>query len=285
MSDRLLKGALAEMKQQLLSFSACLGREKVLADTAFVFDVLESLGEGKPTAGSLPWRYSLSKIELKLNALGVRWPEDPTAFICTFDLTVKGRVRLAGAAEKPGRKKAVVAAQRKEWEDFVVPSGAPCWRIDELACDMQLLAHACGSPKWQQFWHFDRHVAPDGKDPKPAEVHPLFHFHFGGDALATGRQGNDKAWGNLLELHAPRIAHPPMDLVLLIDFLLANFSGQVRQELVANHKDYQDVIQAAQRRFWCPYNTALGDYFNVGRNEQASHWARELWPSLDCVAS
>lgn len=238
----------------------------------------------------LPWSYSLTKTELQLDAAHVRWPQNPTAFICTFDLTVKGRVCLASspAKSKGGAKqsasKPAGPPPRKDWEDFVAPANDPCWRIDELKCDLQLLARSGGAPKWEQFWHFDRHIPSTKPGCDPLEIHPLFHFHFGGDSLAEGRIVQPQMWGSLLELHAPRIAHPPLDLVLLIDFVLTNFAGNVRRDLIANQKEYEDIIQHAQRRFWCPYKSAMGDYFQCNPQQQNTHLARELWPSLASVA-
>jgi hypothetical protein len=285
MSDAKLNGAMAEMRQQLRSLASCLGREQILADQTVFFGVLEMLGSSKAHNGVVNWKYALGKTEIKLDAKQVRWPENTSAFVCVFDFTIVGRICDGTSLPQPKRNlnsRAPAQQKRKGWEAYVMPKSDVCWIVDGLSADLQLVAHSGGTPKWEQFWHFDRHISgsPSVAANAPLEMPPLFHFHFGGNGLAERRASNNSAWGNLLELHAPRIAHPPLDLVLLVDFLLSNFAGEKWRHLVDTKKDYHEIVEAAQRRFWCPYKGALSDYFAATPQEQNDHLARELWPSL-----
>jgi len=284
MSDKTLTAAMVEMKQHLRGLATCLGREHLLDGQNIFYGILEMLEKAKPRNGVIKWGYSLGKTELKLDSECVRWPRNPSEFVCVFDLNIAGRIcDVSPLVSKPLKNKSVpIHPKRKEWENYVFPQGNVCWIIDELKADLQLLAHSGGESKWEQFWHFDRHITTvksKGTN-QPLEIHPLFHFQFGGDRLAEGRGAVNSAWGNLLELHAPRISHPPLDLVLLIDFILANFAGSTWHDLVENKKEYHEIVEAAQRRFWCPYKCALADYFQVNHQQQNNHLARELWPSL-----
>lgn len=285
MSDASLRAALTQMKQELRSLATCLHQNGVIADPSILYGILQDLDRGAVRKGKLPWQYSVAKVELSLDPLHVRWPEKPSKFVCILDLSVGGQISdppssiVSQRIQKGG---APAKVPPKVWTDFRHPGDSTCWSIENLASNVELIAHAGGEVKWEQYWHFDRHITAQAaiQDSEPLEVHPLFHFHFGGDRLADKRLTNPSAWGNLLELRSPRIAHPPLDLVLLIDFVLANFSGRSWQNLVANEKEYSPIVEAAQRRFWCPYKCASGSYFGASRHEQGTHVARELWPSL-----
>jgi hypothetical protein len=134
-------------------------------------------------------------------------------------------------------------------------------------------------------WHLDRHIeGDDGEEAEdegirsgPSFVHPLYHFQLGGQRL-WGSIGQGLEYGNALFLEAPRIAHPPMDAVLGIDFVLTNFFPQARLG-VRSDRTYQNVVAAAQRRCWRPYVHAL-----IAAWEPMPQFCRlrccDLWPQL-----
>lgn len=62
-------------------------------------------------------------------------------------------------------------------------------------------------------WHLDYDNHPE----KSEFVHPYFHLTFGGNAI------ENKNLGELLLIPGPRIPYPPMDVIMAIDFILANF--------------------------------------------------------------
>jgi len=294
MSDAQLNDGLTAMRDQLRRLAICLKSLNILDDASSIFGVLDTLKDLKPKKGVLSWNYSLLKSQLKLESLHVRWPGSPSAFICIFDITIGGKIYSSpssGSTLTKVSKKGVPKTQqnpvKKIWAEYLHPDDNSCWAIDSLAVDLQLIAHSAGASQWQQFWHFDRHITSGTQttDDQPLEIHPLFHFHFGGDGLANGRANNSAEWGSLLELYAPRIAHPPLDLVLLIDFILSNFAGRTWKNLVDNHQEYQEIVEAAQRRFWCPYKRTLNDFFVAPNPQRKNHSARDLWPSLAHVAN
>ncbi len=116
-------------------------------------------------------------------------------------------------------------------------------------------------------WHFDRH--PDKKDDGKSEentdfVHPLYHVHFGGKEINEGQI----QYGEVLILESPRLLHPPMDIVLAIDFVLGNFysksSGKVNE--LRDNPQYQKIVTKAKNRFWKPYFLGLAANF-IGSNQ------------------
>ena len=61
-------------------------------------------------------------------------------------------------------------------------------------------------------WHLDREECIEG-----TFHHPLYHFHSGGHKI------KDCDKGDLIIIGSPRLAHPPMDVFLMIHFIIALF--------------------------------------------------------------
>lgn len=122
-------------------------------------------------------------------------------------------------------------------------------------------------------WHFDRHItSEEGHDPE--EAHPLYHFQHGGHAMKEIAG----SLGKVLLLPAPRVAFPPLDATLAIDFLLSNFAGSAWQEL-RNDPTYSRLLRDAQERCWKPYITRLAKWWDPGPRED-EHKTLALWPQL-----
>lgn len=105
-------------------------------------------------------------------------------------------------------------------------------------------------------WHFDRHIE-GGK--KPLEAHPLYHFQHGGHAM----EPHAELLGKTLLLPAPRLAFPPMDAVLAIDFILSNFAGECWATM-RKDSTYLRMLQQSQKLLWRPYLRKLADWWECG---------------------
>lgn len=122
-------------------------------------------------------------------------------------------------------------------------------------------------------WHFDKHiVSEDGQDEDPEDAHPLYHFQYGGKNLSP-LDGNH---GGILILPSPRIGHPPMDVVLAIDFILSNFAG-VHWKKLRDKPDYSKRLSEAQDKYLRPYIENMMSWWNTGRE---SEYVKSLWPHL-----
>lgn len=122
-------------------------------------------------------------------------------------------------------------------------------------------------------WHFDQHITSSGSA-EPHDAHPLYHFQYGGKKMAEISEG----LGNLLLLPAPRIGHPPMDIVLAVDFVLSNFSGEEWNGL-REVDDYRVKVANAQEIFWKPYMEHIMSWWEKG-NRPDRKYLRSLWPHL-----
>lgn len=103
-------------------------------------------------------------------------------------------------------------------------------------------------------YHLDRNLK--GKNPSN-EVHPCYHFHYGGRKL---KDYTNKNFGNSLILDMPRIIHYPMDFILGIDFIVSNFSPNLWRTLRRDNR-YIRLVKQAQKRVMKPYFGALAQHF------------------------
>jgi hypothetical protein len=79
-------------------------------------------------------------------------------------------------------------------------------------------------------------------------------------------------------LGPPRLPYPPLDAILAIDFVLANFRGSVWRDL-RSVAEYRRLVLEAQHRLWRPYMEMLGGAF-VGEGPTPNDPVFDIWPNL-----
>lgn len=92
--------------------------------------------------------------------------------------------------------------------------------------------------------HIDKHYHSHSVN------HPLFHLHFGGKRYKEFLKQVTN--NNIIHFVEPRIPHYPMDIVLCIDFLLANFSPHIRK-IIENDSIYKRTLINSQQKYLWPY--------------------------------
>ncbi|WET71831.1 hypothetical protein [Sphingobacterium sp.] len=123
-----------------------------------------------------------------------------------------------------------------------------------LEFNVVIEGYSRGSKKHIFTYHLDR----DLKGKKPSnEVHPSYHFHYGGRKLGTY---TDKNFGNSLILDMPRLMHYPMDFILGLDFVASNFTPDLWKSLKRDPA-YTKLVRQAQDRVMKPYFGALAQHF------------------------
>ena len=104
-------------------------------------------------------------------------------------------------------------------------------------------------------WHLDKDIGQ--KEDNAAKVsHPSYHFQAGGDKL------ENRQISSAIFLGAPRIPHPPMDIILGIHFILSNYCSTKDYPFLINlfrDYDYEDIIERARERMFIPYFKAFKD--------------------------
>lgn len=104
-------------------------------------------------------------------------------------------------------------------------------------------------------WHLDKHI----QSSQCYYIHPEYHLTFGGNKLEE--KGVDN-FGSTLILPAPRVAYPPMDVVLGIDFILQNYFPFEKISKLLDESKYKEIIFNSQQRLWKPYYLSLSSAWN-----------------------
>lgn len=107
----------------------------------------------------------------------------------------------------------------------------------------------------QSSWHLDRHNSKK----KSSTIHPLYHYEFGGSEISKSEEFN---FGDFILIDTPRIMHPPLDLVLSIDFIIKNYYKASDHSSLTNKVLYKRYIKNAQLRLWRPYAISLASHYH-----------------------
>jgi len=117
--------------------------------------------------------------------------------------------------------------------------------------------------KYKMSWHLDKHIRNYDNDDGRGKgfIHPEYHFNMGGFVLT---KSNDFNFGNVLLTNTPRICHPPLDIILSIDFVLKNFYG-VRVKNLTDSNQYKKIISTSKQRLWRPYFICVANHWESKR--------------------
>ena len=146
----------------------------------------------------------------------------------------------------------------------------------ELICDIVIKGSLSKDKEVICCWYLDRYISEEG-DNEPKEVHPRYHFQFGGKEILDRIDKDNIDFGGSLFMEPPRLPHPPLDIILGIDFVLSNFYGGKWKE-VNRDTTYRNIVKEAQDQFWKPYAMAIASKWS---NTINSDWqSRDIWPQL-----
>lgn len=128
--------------------------------------------------------------------------------------------------------------------------GEPDDPFIKLEINVEKYAQTSSGSNLKAAWHFDRHIIDKTTDGPyiTDDIHPLYHFQFGGARMA---QVVDQLGGTML-VEAPRLMHPPMDGILAIDFVLANYAGVIWKKLREDSR-YCGLVVPQFSKLWKPY--------------------------------
>ena len=112
----------------------------------------------------------------------------------------------------------------------------------------------CGT--FTSSWHLDRH----DDEGIPNSFHPLYHLTFGGEYMENLEVDETFIFGKSLILRSPRISHPPMEFVLLVDFIL-NHYFKTKDLDILQDPSYENIIKKFKHMFWKPYALAKVKYY------------------------
>lgn len=236
---------------ELRSIASILETYGVCLDTGPIHSAADQCRTNKP-AGSNSWGYKIENLLFRdIGKPKDSWPKD------IIDLTVEFSIDLSGEC----------LPENHDQDPFYT-----------LAMDIIVRGRIDNGATGVCAWHLDRHIGlHNGSDGSAA--HPHYHFQHGGKRLQNELNNS----GNSLILEAPRIAHPPLDAALGIDFVVSNFKSKQWADLSQDHQ-YINILQRTQRRCWQAYTLALSEALNsgtkVGDTNAQKMNAMHLWPQL-----
>lgn len=120
-------------------------------------------------------------------------------------------------------------------------------------------------------WHLDTHLYEE----PVATAHPKHHFQFGGNKIEAVAENIRGLWIP----DTPRVMTFPLDGILAIDFVLSHYAGSGWTQL---HEDarYVELRRAAAQRYWKPVAASLVEFFDLPKQQAATHPALKILPSL-----
>lgn len=125
-------------------------------------------------------------------------------------------------------------------------------------------------------WHLDKHIRGE-TDGAAKYSHPEYHLAFGGSKM----EANDGMYGGSLIMPTPRLAYPPMDAALGINFILQNYYHKNDIADVLANSIYKRIISESQERLFVPYAKSFySNWFNTGLKFEKFFQPFEIFPLL-----
>lgn len=104
-------------------------------------------------------------------------------------------------------------------------------------------------------WHLDRHIM-DRKEGDGDNLHPIYHMTYGGHYMESKQEEETDTYGKSLIIRAPRLMHPPLELILGLDFIFRHFIPKTKLSLL-DHQPYINIVELVKKDIWFPFALAL----------------------------
>jgi hypothetical protein len=245
-------------KLELQTLAEILYREEIVSDSSFIYNSAGSFsGEDKL---SRQWRFEMSELE--------------------FVTIYANDTQLQDINPSSVKELSIL---------LTIDSVAKCVTAGDLSdpftylqMDLEIRGKATGAGQAHVFcaWRLDKQ--PHGQTGH--FVHPLYHIQYGGRKVWQQCQ-TEEDYGRQLLLTSPRLAHPPLDPILAVDFILSNFFADKWAKLRCDAGDYIDLVREAQKRYWRPYAIAMASNWqnNLGFAD-TDFWSPQLlFPQLQPI--
>lgn len=149
--------------------------------------------------------------------------------------------------------------------------------VTKLTFDVEITGFDDNLDKCQSSWHLDKHISEEG-DGINKYYHPEYHIAFGGDKM----RDSDYDYGAALILNSPRIAHPPLEAILGIDWILRNFFPIEQIKELVSDLSYQNLLHRTQKRIWHPYYSSIANLWstNPAKEGLLQYYPSNLIPNI-----
>lgn len=223
--------------------ASILERSAVCADVSPINSAKDYCRTNCPS-GADSWGYEISKLLFRIDNQKHTQPKN------ILDLTLEMTVSLSGICHN---------------DDYDADP------LKCLAVDFVITGKRVGGGICYCSWHHDRHIE-GSEDEDPEFAHPNYHFQHGGNKMWGGDD-----FGSAIVFESPRIAHPPLDGILAIDYVVSNFCGNKWRKLLEDG-EYVNLVKSVQKRLWRPYAISTASKWCPDLSK--SWLPQKLWPQL-----
>lgn len=107
---------------------------------------------------------------------------------------------------------------------------------------------------------------------KSDELHPVYHLQYNNEPKKFESEDTESFdYGQLMAMDTPRFIHYPLELILGLSFLIANFQPSKYSELLKD-PDFFKIVQKYQEKIWKPYFYTMSSFWqDINRN-----WSPDL---------
>ena len=149
-----------------------------------------------------------------------------------------------------------IIADCENWQNLMDP-------LRELY--FKVVIRGIGDKNYYSGFHLDKHTFDNN-----GEIHPIYHLQH----LVNPHDDTDFQYGSVLGMDTPRIMHYPLDFVLGIGYLTANFFP-LAYETLLDDGFYYNLYREYQERLWKPYIHTLAGYWKPF-DERSISWNPKL---------
>ena len=144
--------------------------------------------------------------------------------------------------------------------------------VRSLNFDIQLIGSSTVSKSMMSL-HLDKHSQiTNPTDGEGDYLHPEYHFTFGGRKMEDAHHQNYWDFGQTLIMRSPRLMHPPMEIILGIDFILNQFIPREYISDLLGKPEYQNIVKEIKKVIWRPYALAFAKNFCHNWIEDTQHF-------------
>lgn len=118
-------------------------------------------------------------------------------------------------------------------------------------------------------FHIDRHDESIETD----EIHPAYHIQY------LTRIDDSVKLGNVLSMDTPRMMHMPVDIILGIDLVLANFAPNIWHKM-RDESEYHAIFKMYQKCFWRPYAHTFANHWTFDGANISWDGKHKICPNL-----
>ena len=140
-------------------------------------------------------------------------------------------------------------------EDEIIVKRLTKHRVEDPLGKLEKFNIILNSDGYSASWHLDRHEKQEGES-IAKNVHPIYHLTFGGHYMESQDRDKPNRFGETLIVRAPRIMHPPMELILGLDFIFNHFIPLNELDLLSD-RAYLEIISELKSYIWMPYALAF----------------------------